>query len=165
MPVTDETSPDHAAPDQAPPGAAGSRGRTVQYKGGDLEPERGPGLGCFWFQVAVLAVLVVLTPVSVSLDWPSEASAILLFITIGLLLLTGQTIIFLLRLVAAERRGRRRPLASGTRTVGEIEDDAATAPTAALRSGDASMSAPARGSDADPSASVVEPSDDGDVRQ
>ena len=43
-----------------------------------------------------------------------------------LLLFTGQTIIFLLRLVSADRRGRRRPLASGTRTVGELEDAAAT---------------------------------------
>ena len=39
-----------------------------------------------------------------------------------LLLVTGQTIIFLLRLVSADRRGRRRPLASGTKTVGELED-------------------------------------------
>ena len=42
-----------------------------------------------------------------------------------LLLVAGQTIIFLLRLVAADRRTRRRPLASGTKTVGEIEDEAA----------------------------------------
>jgi hypothetical protein len=41
---------------------------------------------------------------------------------IALLLVTGQTVIFLLRLVAADRRGRRRPLASGSQTVGEIED-------------------------------------------
>ena len=45
-----------------------------------------------------------------------------------LLLVTGQTIIFLLRLVSADRRGRRRPLASGTKTVGELED-AGTAPS------------------------------------
>ena len=34
--------------------------------------------------------------------------------------------IFLLRLVAADRRstGRRRPMRSGTKTVGEIEDEA-----------------------------------------
>jgi hypothetical protein len=37
---------------------------------------------------------------------------------------SGQTIIFLLRLVAADRRGRRRPLASETKTVGELEDAA-----------------------------------------
>ena len=40
-----------------------------------------------------------------------------------LLLFAGQTVIFLLRLVAADRRdGRRRPLASSTPTVGELED-------------------------------------------
>ncbi len=101
----------------------------MQYKGADLEAERGPGLGCFWIQVALLGVLVVLTPLSVSLGWPSEASAILLFVTIGLLFFVGQTLIFLLRIVAAERRGRRRPLASPTPTVGEMED--AAAPSAA----------------------------------
>ncbi|MGH2511729.1 MAG: hypothetical protein ACRDGQ_03475, partial [Candidatus Limnocylindrales bacterium] len=52
-----------------------------------------------------------------------------------LLLITGQTIIFLLRLVAADRRGRRRPLASGSRTVGELEDAAATDVDAAAAPG------------------------------
>jgi hypothetical protein len=51
-------------------------------------------------------------------------SAALLFGIIGLLLLAGQTIIFLLRLVAADRRGRRRPLGSATKTVGELEEEA-----------------------------------------
>jgi hypothetical protein len=95
----------------------------VQYKGDDLDPERGPGLGCFRFQVAVLVALLVLTPLSVAWEWPPAISAVLLFAIIGLLLVTGQTIIFLLRLVAADRRGRRRPLASGSKTVGELEDE------------------------------------------
>ncbi len=95
----------------------------VQYKGADLEAERGPGLGCFRFQLAVLAVFVVLTPLSVAWRWPEAVSAILLFAVIGLLLTTGQTIIFLLRLVAADRRARRRPLGSATKTVGELEDE------------------------------------------
>jgi hypothetical protein len=61
----------------------------------------------------------------VAWNWPSAVSAALLFLTIFLLLFAGQTIIFLLRLVAADRRdGRRRPLASGTPTVGELEDQA-----------------------------------------
>jgi hypothetical protein len=95
----------------------------VQYKGEPLEARRGPGLGCFWLQLVALGVLVVLTPLSVNIGWPDWASAVLLFATIGLLLLAGQTIIFLLRLVAADRRaGRRRPVAAGTRTVGELED-------------------------------------------
>jgi hypothetical protein len=99
----------------------------IQYKGADLEPERGPGLGCFRFQIVVLAILVILTPISVVAGWPPIVSAVLLFVVIGLLLLTGQTMIFLMRLIAADRRTRRRPLSSATRTVGEIED-AASAP-------------------------------------
>ncbi len=102
----------------------------VQYKGDDLDADRGPGLGCFRFQVAILVLFIVLTPLSVVWGWPDWVSAVLLFAVIGLLLLTGQTIIFLLRLVSAERRGRRRPLASDTRTVGELEDAAGRSPAA-----------------------------------
>ncbi len=120
--------------------------RPVPYKGGDLDAERGPGLGCFRFQLVLLLVLVVLTPISVVEDWPSWLSAALLFVTIALLLVAGQTIIFLLRLVAADRaEGRRRPMASRTRTVGELEDapdgTSTTAGTATPREGeDASTS-------------------------
>ncbi len=96
----------------------------IQYKGAPLEPDRGPGLGCFRFQLVVLAILVILTPISVVAGWPELVSAVLLFVVIALLLLTGQTMIFLMRLVAADRRTRRRPLGSQTRTVGEIEDAA-----------------------------------------
>jgi hypothetical protein len=120
-PNADQTLDPNADPTPPrPPRATGP----VQYKGADLEAERGPGLGCFRFQLAVLAVFVVLTPLSVAWRWPEAVSAILLFAVIGLLLTTGQTIIFLLRLVAADRRSRRRPLGSATKTVGELEDDA-----------------------------------------
>jgi hypothetical protein len=116
--------------------------RPVMYRGEPLDAERGPGLGCFWFQVIVLVVFVALTPLSVAWGWPSWLSAALLFATIGLLLVAGQTVIFLLRLVAADRReeGRRRPLDSRTPTVGEIEDraggDAAPRPQPPEPSGD-----------------------------
>jgi hypothetical protein len=97
--------------------------RPVDYKGEPLDAERGPGLGCFRFQLVALAAAIILTPLSVAWNWPAAFSAALLFLTIFLLLFAGQTIIFLLRLVAADRRdGRRRPLASGTPTVGELED-------------------------------------------
>ncbi len=112
----------------------------VQYKGEDLEAERGPGLGCFRFQLVVLVVLIVLTPLTVVWEWPSWISAAMLFGVIALLLVAGQTIIFLLRLVAADRRGRRRPLASETRTVGELEDEA----TAAAADPDTDEQRPAR---------------------
>jgi hypothetical protein len=103
----------------------------VQYKGADLDAERGPGLGCFRFQLVVLVALVILTPLSVAWQWPSWLSTAFLFAVIVLLLVAGQTIIFLLRLVAADRRSRRRPLASGTKTVGELEDEGARAGTPA----------------------------------
>jgi hypothetical protein len=111
-----------------PPADLGARRPT--YKGEELDAARGPGLGCFWFQAAVLAVFLVLIPVGLTLNWPYEVLAALLFIALGLLLFVGQTLIFLLRLVAADRRdaGRRRPLASPTPTVGQLED-AASAPS------------------------------------
>lgn len=97
--------------------------RDVQYKGEPLDAARGPGLGCFRFQLVILAILIVLTPLSAVWGWPSWISSALLIGLIVLLLISGQTIIFLLRLVAADRRaGRRRPVASKTRTVGELEE-------------------------------------------
>jgi len=117
--VTDQPDDDPTPPRR--PRASGP----VQYRGEELQPARGPGLGCFRFQLVVLAVFVVLTPMSVYWNWSPTVSAALLFAVIVLLLVTGQTIIFLLRLVAADRRGRRRPLASQTPTVGELEDSAA----------------------------------------
>lgn len=101
--------------------------RDVEYKGEPLDGERGPGLGCFWIQVALLAILVVLTPLSAAWDWPAPLSLGLLVALLILLLFAGQTVIFLLRLVAADRRAdaRRRPLRSATKTVGELEDETA----------------------------------------
>jgi hypothetical protein len=97
----------------------------VEYKGAPLEAARGPGLGCFWLQLVVLGIFIVLTPLTVAWGWSPIVSAVLLFAVILLLLFTGQTMIFLLRLVAAGRsEGRRRPLASSSPTVGELEDEA-----------------------------------------
>jgi hypothetical protein len=97
--------------------------RPVDYKGEPLDSERGPGLGCFRFQVALLVILVILTPLTVAWNWPVEVSVALLFVTLVLLLFAGQTVIFLLRLVAADRReGRRVPMAGRSPTVGQLED-------------------------------------------
>jgi len=112
--------------DQPSPGGQPPTVRNVEYKGAPLDAEKGPGLGCFWLQVVVLAVVVVLTPLSAAWNWPVPITIVLLATTLVLLLFVGQTVIFLLRLVAADRRAdaRRRPLRSATRTVGEIEDEA-----------------------------------------
>jgi hypothetical protein len=101
------------------------------YKGAPLEPARGPGLGCFWIQVSIFVALLVLTPIGVINAWPANLTAAMLIVTLLLLFFVGQTAIFLLRIVAADRRSRRRPLRSGTPTVGEIEDrERAQAPDA-----------------------------------
>ena len=117
---------DDPAADPTPPRPPRQPG-PIQYKGEELDAERGPGLGCFRFQLIVLGVLLVLTPLTVAWKWPDVVSGALLIVVIVLLLVTGQTIIFLLRLVAADRRGRRRPLGSATKTVGELEDEGAAA--------------------------------------
>ena len=159
--------------------------RPIEYKGEPLDAERGPGLGCFRFQVVVLVALIVLTPLTVAWQWPTWISVFLLSLVIVLLLVAGQTIIFLLRLVAADRRTRRRPLGGATKTVGQIEDEA-TATDAAATGDAASATAggaiPAHGaipadratppeeaaadpSNEPPSPSREPPSDEGPVRQ
>ena len=117
------SGPDPAAPTD--PAAPPSTVRDVEYKGAPLDAAKGPGLGCFWLQIVALIVLVVLTPMSVGWGWPQAVSAALLVATLILLLFAGQTVIFLLRLVAADRRAelRRAPLASRTKTVGQLEDE------------------------------------------
>ena len=95
-----------------------------EYKGAPLSPDRGPGLGCFWIQVVALVVFIILAPLSAVLNWGEAIATALLIGVVVLLLLVGQTAIFLLRLVAADRRGRRAPLASESKTVGELEDEA-----------------------------------------
>jgi hypothetical protein len=107
------------------PDARPATQRAVEYKGAPLDAEKGPGLGCFWIQVVALAIVVVLTPLSAAWNWPTVVSVVLLALTLVLLLFVGQTVIFLLRLVAADRRaaGRRRPMGSATKTVGELEDE------------------------------------------
>jgi hypothetical protein len=121
--MTDQ-APSDEPPDQTPAPGATPDPQLPDYKGQPLDPDRGPGLGCFWWQVAVLAVLLVATPLSVAFAVEPWISGLLLVVTLILLLFVGQTMIFLLRLVAADRRSRRRPLSgSARRTVGMLEDE------------------------------------------
>ena len=162
-----------AAPGPHRPSGAINPG-PVAYKGQPLEAERGPGLGCFRFQLVALAILIVATPLSVG-RVPDIVAAILLFTTIGLLLVSGQTIIFLLRLVAADRRGRRAPLAGRSPTVGQLEDaeggaaDSSAQSTADNARPDAAAAAQPDAADTDPAAGATPSEDDppptGPVRQ
>ena len=120
--MSDEPSP--ASNDQPTPPSVKAG---VEYKGAPLDAEKGPGLGCFWLQIVVLAITVFLAPLSAAWNWPVPIVIFLFALVIVLLLFVGQTVIFLLRLVAADRRsaGRRRPMDSATKTVGELEDEGA----------------------------------------
>ena len=134
----------------------------IEYKGEPLDAERGPGLGCFRFQIVVLVVFIILTPLTVAWNWPVWISVFLLSATIVLLLVAGQTIIFLLRLVAADRRTRRRPMGSGTKTVGEIEDEGTAQAAEAI---DQSAEAIDQSAEASDEPAPKPPSDEGPVRQ
>lgn len=154
-------------PRQRTPGAVNPG--PVLYKGEPLEPARGPGLGCFRFQLVALVILIVLTPLSVG-RLPDIVTAILLFATIGILLVSGQTVIFLLRLVAADRRGRREPLAPRSPTVGQLEDagpgapDANAGPAATNEEAEPAATNEATAPDAGPG-SATDPTPGASVRQ
>ena len=85
-----------------------------EYKGGPLSADRGPGLGCFWIQAVALVIAMILAPLSAVLNWPAPIAIGLLFLVVILLLLVGQTSIFLLRLVTAESGARIIAITSAT---------------------------------------------------
>ncbi len=141
LPAAELPSPDAPAPDAPAPDAPSSQ--MPEYKGEPLDAERGPGLGCFWIQIALLTFFLIFTPLTVTWGWDPLISGALLIFTLILLLFSGQTIIFLLRLVAADRRTRRTPLdPKAKRTVGQLEDASAPAETPPPATGAKSASEP-----------------------
>src|SRR5258708_15376691 len=55
------------------PAPAPAASKAIQYKGAPLEAEKGPGLGCFRFQLVVLVILLILTPIGVNAGWPDRS--------------------------------------------------------------------------------------------
>lgn len=86
------------------------RGRMAIRMNEDLDPNEGPGLGCFTVQATLFAVILLLIPVGVfSLGWPVWFLTVLLVIAIILLFFISMTSVFLLRVFFASRRtGRGR---------------------------------------------------------
>ena len=76
----------------------------------DLDPNEGPGFGCFIWQAILFAVILFLIPVGLfSWNWPVPVLAILLFVDLVLLFFVSMTAVFLLRVFFADRRrGRGR---------------------------------------------------------
>ena len=75
----------------------------------DLDPNEGPGFGCFVTQAILFAVILLLIPVGLfAFNWPVWLLVVLLFIAMVLLFFVSMTSVFLLRVFFADRRGRGR---------------------------------------------------------
>ena len=76
----------------------------------ELDPNEGPGFGCFVTQAILFALLLLLIPVGLFVfNWPVWVLAALLFIDLILLFFVSMTSVFLLRVFFADRRkGRGR---------------------------------------------------------
>jgi hypothetical protein len=76
----------------------------------ELDPNEGPGFGCFITQAILFAGILLLIPVGVFVfAWPQWLLITLLIIDLILLFFVSMTSVFLLRVFFAERRrGRGR---------------------------------------------------------
>jgi hypothetical protein len=101
---------------------------TVRYNE-DLDPNQGPGFGCFIWQAVLFAVILLLIPVGLfSFDWPVWLLATLLFIDLVLLFFLSMTSVFLLRVFFADRRGGRgRTMGAARQPTRVINSEAAPA--------------------------------------
>jgi hypothetical protein len=76
----------------------------------DLDPNQGPGFGCFVTQAILFAIILLLIPVGLfTFGWPVWLLAVLMGIAMVLLFFVSMTSVFLLRVFFADRRrGRGR---------------------------------------------------------
>jgi hypothetical protein len=76
----------------------------------ELDPNEGPGFGCFVTQAILFAVILLLIPVGLfTFGWPVWLLGTLLVIALILLFFVSMTSVFLLRVFFADRRrGRGR---------------------------------------------------------
>jgi hypothetical protein len=98
----------------------------------ELDPNEGPGFGCFIWQAFLFAGILLLIPVGLfSFNWPVWVLASLLFVDMFLLFLVSMTSVFLLRVFFAERRrGRGRTIGAtrkAPRVISSQRDEAAPA--------------------------------------
>jgi hypothetical protein len=106
---------------------------TVRYNE-DLDPNEGPGFGCFIWQAILFGLLLLLIPVGLfSFNWPVWLLASLLAIDLVLLFFLSMTSVFLLRVFFADRRrgrGRTTGVARQTTRVISTEGDPDAGPGA-----------------------------------
>lgn len=87
----------------------------------ELDPNEGPGFGCFVWQAILFAGLLFLIPIGLfTFSWPVWLLVVLLFIDMVLLFFISMTSVFLLRVFFADRRrgrGRTTGAAGPTRVI------------------------------------------------
>ena len=93
----------------------------------DLDPNEGPGFGCFITQAILFAILLFLIPIGLfTFNWPVWLLAVLLFAALFLLFFVSMTSVVLLRVFFADRRrgrGRQTGIAKPqTRIISTDED-------------------------------------------
>jgi hypothetical protein len=91
----------------------------------DLDPNQGPGFGCFVTQAILFAAILLLIPVGLfAFGWPVWLLAILLAIDMILLFFVSMTSVFLLRVFFADRRrGRGRTTGVARQPARKIETE------------------------------------------
>jgi hypothetical protein len=95
---------------------------SIQYNE-DLDPNEGPGFGCFVWQAILFAVILLLIPVGLfTWNWPVWVLIVLLVIDLVLLFFVSMTAVFLLRVFFADRRRGRG------RTTGVIREPRTVSP-------------------------------------
>jgi hypothetical protein len=105
----------------------------------ELDPNEGPGFGCFVWQAILFAAILFLIPIGLfTFSWPVWVLVVLLFIDMVLLFFVSMTSVFLLRVFFADRRrsrGRTLGAAGPTRVISseppresqpQVEPDAPT---------------------------------------
>lgn len=99
----------------------------------ELDPNEGPGFGCFITQAILFAIILFLIPLGVfTFAWPTWLLALLLFVAMVLLFFVSMTSVFLLRVFFAERRqgrGRQTGVARRPTRVISTEGEPAEEPT------------------------------------
>ena len=99
----------------------------------ELDPNEGPGFGCFVWQAILFAGILLLIPVGLfTLNWPVWVLIVLLSVDMVLLFFVSMTSVFLLRVFFADRRrGRGRSMGAArppTRVVTTDDSDGEPAP-------------------------------------
>ncbi|MGH2457016.1 MAG: hypothetical protein ACRDHD_12265 [Candidatus Limnocylindria bacterium] len=91
----------------------------------ELDPNEGPGFGCFVWQAILFGVILLLIPVGLfTFGWPVWLLATLLFIDLVLLFFVSMTAVFLLRVFFADRRRGRGRTAGAARPPRVVTTDA-----------------------------------------